>query len=64
MFLHALQVHLIVQFGDETWQVQPQCAGVAMQVRVLQMMWMGEQQVVHFPKAALCAGSLGSLRGQ
>src|SRR5579875_3332909 len=57
---HAGAHRLAAAIGLEALEVQAQLAGPPPQVRILQASLVGEQQVVHLPKAALQSRRLGA----
>ncbi len=54
LLAHALQIHVVGQFGIEARQVEFQMIGIAAQLVRLEVALILEQQVVHRPEPVLC----------
>jgi hypothetical protein len=60
---HAWPMRTVQNFGEHTTGIKTQGGGIFSEVRVFQRVLIFEQLVVHFPKAALCAGRFGGFGG-
>src|SRR6516225_6877664 len=61
LLTHALQINLIVHLRDIPRHVEFEPLGIAPQVPCLQMLLVGEQQIVHLPELSLAPGALRRL---